>query len=98
MRGQYLAVCAPPLIFASVAQLAEQRIRNAQVAGSIPAGSSIRKPPINVGISTSIGGFFFAILLTVIYNLMVKKWLKVPLGVALGVAPLFPAAFSWLPE
>ena len=25
---------------ASVAQLAEQRIRNAQVAGSIPAGSS----------------------------------------------------------
>ena len=29
------------LYFASVAQLAEQRIRNAQVAGSIPAGSSI---------------------------------------------------------
>ena len=28
---------------ASVAQLAEQRIRNAQVAGSIPAGSSITK-------------------------------------------------------
>ena len=29
------------IFFASVAQLAEQRIRNAQVAGSIPAGSSI---------------------------------------------------------
>ena len=40
--------------YASVAQLAEQRIRNAQVAGSIPAGSSTKKPPKD---KVSFGGF-----------------------------------------
>lgn len=39
------------IFFASVAQLAEQRIRNAQVAGSIPAGSSMtdmKKEPVRI--------------------------------------------------
>ena len=65
LRGQYLAVCAPPLyFFASVAQLAEQRIRNAQVAGSIPAGSSImgKKEPVRIGVQVLV--FFVSLLYT----------------------------------
>ena len=41
--------------FACVAQLVEQRIRNAQVAGSSPAASSTKKPVI----SKEITGFLY---------------------------------------
>ena len=48
-----------PLPHASMAQLVEQRIRNAQVMGSSPIGSSTEKPPLNVEFSMLGGGFCF---------------------------------------
>ena len=42
-----------------MAQLVEQRIRNAQVMGSSPIGSSTEKPPLNVEFSMPGGGFCF---------------------------------------
>lgn len=61
-----------PLPCASMAQLVEQRIRNAQVMGSSPIGSSKRKPPLNIEISTFSGGIFIAFLVTYYYIFEVK--------------------------
>ena len=62
-----------PLPYASMAQLVEQRIRNAQVMGSSPIGSSTEKPPLNVEFSMLGGGFLFAYLITFIYILATKS-------------------------
>ena len=49
-----------PLPHASMAQLVEQRIRNAQVMGSSPIGSSTEEPPQNVEFSMLSGGFLLS--------------------------------------
>ena len=40
----------------------ENKIRNAQVMGSSPIGSSTEKPPLNVEFSMIGGGFYLSVL------------------------------------
>ena len=46
-------------IFAGIAQLVEQRIRNAQVVGSSPIPSSILRIPVRWLVELSGGDFYF---------------------------------------
>ena len=82
-----------------MAQLVEQRIRNAQVMGSSPIGSSTEKPPLNVEFSMLGGGFLFVYLVTFIYILAIKKGCLGGYGVVPPVVPseeayAFPFIFS----